>query len=709
VSVFPQNYKIRNQRVWPYPNTIHTKGRDELIISRRLRPRDIKGPGASRLESIIIDEFNDFVFFDAAPNAGAVKTTYSIDIQSKDSLSTPNLDESYTLSVSLEGAIMIAAKSYVGAVHALTTLSQLIRRQEKGIYSIQNSPLQISDIPGVSHREVMLDCSRHYLPVSLIHKQIRAMAFQKLNILHLHLTDGQSFSLNLDPYAEDKKDDYIPLKSGESYTSQISLGKDFLAFDNMGAYSDREVYTSHDIEDIIDYAKAYGIIVLPEIDTPGHTYSWMYGFAEIMTCNSDANQTDACCPEPPCGFFNLKEKMSQVQNVVIGVFSEVIKAFKLGQEGYGSYFHLGFDEVGCPIKDPKTGACIAPSCDQAYGTHSVNYLNWLFSWFSKTHASLTTILWIDQILASNFDSSGHYTAQIKADRAKVILQFWTLDDQNTVNNIKYMAEKEGFRLLNSQATTYYLDSGGQGNSFYTGGPIMAQAKDKINIEYQKNWITAYPGVAPCTDANCVALNKGWQVSFEDIYLNNLTLLPTNTRGALVDGKIGYEKICLDAGSGGIIGGAVALWGEQIDATNLEQKLWPKASAFAESLWKFDANRLPDNIINAKYRLIFAREDLLRLAISASPLVPGDVFRSAPWGPLNSKTTDLMHDVNDLNNPQIPEGYVFSYWSHWNVGSYCKSDTIDPINPFCGSALSKYMTCDGKNSTKYIQPTCKHIK
>ena len=707
MSIFPLNYKIQDQRVWPYPKKIE-KGDSSLIISRKLRTGDFSGPGKSHIDPVIIDEFNRFVFFESRPRS-SIKTSFSIEIDTEDSLSTVAIDESYILDIKNDGGISIKASSYVGAIHGLSTLSQLIRRKNKQ-YIVEKTPIHIEDTPGVAHREVMLDNSRQFLSVPVLKKQIRAMALQKLNYLHLHITDGQSFPLMLDIFSGAEVDGYTPLASGMSYTEVIALGKGHLA-KNMGAYSKEEVYTSDDIKEIVDYAKAYGIIVIPEIDTPGHTYSWMYGFPEIMTCNTKENQTDACCPEPPCGFLNLEDKMPEVQTVVKGVFLEVIKAFQLGKNGYGTYFHLGFDEVGCPMKDTKTGACIAPSCKQAYGVNSVKFLNWLLSWFKAKQEGLTTILWVDQILDSNFNPIGKYTPNIVLDKKCVILQFWTLDDPKASLHIKYMAETEGFKIINSQATTYYLDSGGQGNSFTAGGPIMSDNNGIQKLTYQKNWISAYPGVAACTQENCVGLNKGWQVSFEDIYLNNITYLPTDTRALLDDGKIQYEQISLDQGKGGVIGAAIAVWGEQIDSVNLDQKLWPKASAFAESLWKFDANRLPDNIVNAKFRLIFFREDLLRLGVYASPMVPGDVFRNAPWGPLKSETTCLMHDVNNLSDQQFPEGYLFSYWSHWYTGTFCTdlANKTTPINPFCGPKMSPYMTCDKSSETYFIQQNCPQPK
>ncbi len=206
-------------------------------------------------------------------------------------------------------------------------------------------------------------------------------------------------------------------------------------------------------------------------------------------------------------------------------------------------------------------------------------------------------------------------------------------------------------------------------------------------------MTTYPGIDPTG-----IVTNGWPVSWEEIYLNNITWLSLDL-GTTGTGHFQNIPLKTSAKSGGIIGASASLWGEVADETNVEQKFWPKAAAHAESLWRFNPNRPADNIINARFRMAFLREDLLRLGIHAGPIVPGDVFRNAPWGPLNSKVTSLMYDINQ-DVQQVPEGYLFYYKRFWDQAATCPN----PVNPFCGPVISHTMNCDGTGKP-YIQQGC----
>ncbi len=644
--MLPQEYKISQQRVWPYPNQIE-KGTEEFEVNGRLHIDHFEGLGNDLICPKVITEFNRFVFFKNAPRE---KGPFKVEIKTRDTLSTPSVCECYELVVNEDG-IKIVANSYVGAVWGLMTLQQLIRRK-KGRYVIENAPLRIVDGPSISYRSVMLDAARQFLPVPVIKRQIRAMAFNKLNILHLHITDGQSFPLKVGPY-----------------TKRIALGK---YQGNTGAFSSKEVYSRSDIREIVNYARARGIIVVPEVDTPGHTASWACGFPEIMACLDGEYQTEMCCPEPPCGFLNIKEQFLRIKEVVANVWNEVIDAFSVGQEGYGSYIHIGFDEVGCA--NFHDGQCHAPSCENAFGPYSEQYANWLLPWIQENHPQLHTVMWVDQILVSNF-KDGKFQEVIKVDPEKVWFQFWTID-ANAPGQLNELAAK-GFKFINSQSTFYYVDSGGQGNNFVWGGPLGTKNSDgEPKIIHQKQWMTTYPGIPAGTNPS-----TGWALSWEEIYLNNPTYLTTATKIKL---PVAGVEICM--------------WGEQFDPVNLDQQLWPRGAAFAESLWRFDENRPPDNHVNARYRLIFAREDMLRLGVFAAAMVPGDVFRKAPWGALDSATS-LMYDINQ-NKQQVPEGYIFSYLRYW-LANVCQQP---PVNPYCGQDGVETMNCDGTGAP-YIQGGC----
>lgn len=92
----------------------------------------------------------------------------------------------------------------------------------------------------------MLDTARNYYSVDAIKRQLDAMSMVKLNVFHWHITDAQSFPIQLEG-------------------SLASITKD-------GAYSEEEIYTKEDIKEITSYAAERGINVNVEIDMPGHQY-----------------------------------------------------------------------------------------------------------------------------------------------------------------------------------------------------------------------------------------------------------------------------------------------------------------------------------------------------------------------------------------------------------------------------------------------------
>ena len=93
----------------------------------------------------------------------------------------------------------------------------------------------------------MIDTARHYLPLPLILETIDSMMYNKMNVLHWHITDEDSFPLLLKRHPE-------------------------LA--TYGAFSKDEIYTPDQAKEVVRYAQVRGIRVIPELDTPGHALSW---------------------------------------------------------------------------------------------------------------------------------------------------------------------------------------------------------------------------------------------------------------------------------------------------------------------------------------------------------------------------------------------------------------------------------------------------
>ena len=174
------------------------------------------------------------------PTGGAVhvRAIVSVTDPSAETLSLAT-DESYSLAVVATGAtrtkaavppnvdaaapnpaatitISISAYSVYGFMHAIQTLAQIIKYDAiKGQYTVV-APLLVEDHPRFPHRELMLDAARFYLPLPLLRAAVDAMAVVKMNVLHVHATDSESFPLVLQKRPEFNR---LAFSDSERYVS----------------------------------------------------------------------------------------------------------------------------------------------------------------------------------------------------------------------------------------------------------------------------------------------------------------------------------------------------------------------------------------------------------------------------------------------------------------------------------------------------------
>jgi hexosaminidase len=221
-------------------------------------------------------------------------------------------DEAYDLTVAADG-VTVRANAPAGLFTAVQTLRQLVPVRGEGDVTLPGG--RILDRPRFGYRGVMLDVARHFFTLDEIKSFIDAVVQFKINHLHLHLTDDQGWRLEIDGWPR------LTAVGGAPGTGVDGAGPGFLT---------RDHYT-----ELVAYAAARFVTVVPEIDMPGHTNAAQVAYPEL-TCDG--------VPVPPrtdtaVGYSSLCVGTDATYAFVEDVIREVAALTP------GPYLHIGGDEA----------------------------------------------------------------------------------------------------------------------------------------------------------------------------------------------------------------------------------------------------------------------------------------------------------------------------------------------------------------------------
>lgn len=234
--------------------------------------------------------------------------------------------ESYELAVD-EASVTVTGADAAGLFYGVQTLGQLLAR-DGDAWTLP--AVTIADAPRFAYRGVMLDVARHFHPVETVKAYIDHAASLKMNALHLHLTDDQGWRIELH-----SRPALTELASG------TAVGGDAGGF-----------YTKDDYRDIVEYAASRHMIVVPEIDMPGHTHAVGLAYPELAEApvisdhmreiirdyGGDEPVAGAPYDGMAVGFSSLKIHEEATYEFVADVFGE------LAAMTPGPYLHFGGDE-----------------------------------------------------------------------------------------------------------------------------------------------------------------------------------------------------------------------------------------------------------------------------------------------------------------------------------------------------------------------------
>ena len=329
-------------------------------------------------------------------------------------------DESYSLNIT-SSAVKLDAPTTLGVMHGLQTFLQLV---ETGPDGFDVPAVSIRDQPRFPWRGLMIDVSRHFIPMEVLKRNLDGMAAVKLNVFHWHLSDNQGFRV------ESKK---------------------FPKLQEMG--SDGLYYTQDEVKDLISYARDRGIRVVPEFDMPGHSTAWFVGYPEL------ASAPGPYSIERRWGVFDpAMDPTSEYTYKFLDKFiGEMAKLFP------DKFFHVGGDEVNGKQWDAN------PKIQEFMHAHGLKSNADLQAYFNTR---------LQKIVAKHGKTMEGWDEILRPDLPKnIVIQSWR--GQASLAD----AAKQGYRGLLSSG--YYLDLGQPASQHYAVDPLGDGAADLNSQQKQQ--------------------------------------------------------------------------------------------------------------------------------------------------------------------------------------------------------------------------------
>ena len=224
--------------------------------------------------------------------------------------------EGYVLTATKKG-VEVQAKTGAGLFYGVQTLLQM------AVDGNQIALGTITDEPRFEYRGMMLDVSRHFFGLDFVKKQIDAMAYYKLNRLHIHLTDAAGWRIEIKKYP--RLTNFAAWRTGKDWKEWWNSDRKYLEEGTEGASGG--YFTQDQCREIVEYAKKHYITVIPEIEMPSHSEEVTTAYPELSCTHVPYKQADFCVGN--------EKTFEFLENVLL----EVMEIFP------SEYIHVGGDEA----------------------------------------------------------------------------------------------------------------------------------------------------------------------------------------------------------------------------------------------------------------------------------------------------------------------------------------------------------------------------
>lgn len=227
--------------------------------------------------------------------------------------------ESYEMKVSERG-VTIKASDDAGEFYAFQTLKQMTN--DGKVKSIRCC--EITDSPRFPYRGLHFDVSRHFRSVDFLKKQMDAMAMFKMNRMHIHLTDAAGWRIQVDAYP--RLTQFAAWRPYPTWKEWWEGDRHYAEEGTPGAYGG--YYTKDELRDLVSYARARHIEIIPEIEMPSHSEEVLAAYPELGCSGEPYKDSDFCVGN------------EEVFAFLETVLDEVMEVFPY------EYIHIGGDEAG---------------------------------------------------------------------------------------------------------------------------------------------------------------------------------------------------------------------------------------------------------------------------------------------------------------------------------------------------------------------------
>jgi hexosaminidase len=570
-------------RILPRPRSA-TRQRGVLALGGSFR---IERPAGLRKEADYLESALEDVLRDPGARRRGRSSVIELSLD-------PRLErETYTLRVSRDGVRIVGADP-AGVLYGIQTLRQLIpisayraaaRGHRRSSVSIPRS--SIADAPLFGYRGMAIDVARHFESKETIEKFLDLMSFLKLNRLHFHLTDDEGWRLQIPGLAE--LTDYgarrgFDLDEDTMLHQALGSGNDLLPGDNVAgkpaserpanlgltpAYQGFEqatlnyvgkgsgYYTTREFEDILAYAAARHIEVIPEFDFPAHARAAVRAMERRFERFRDsapqrANEYRLLDPNDVSEHRSVQNYTDNLVNPCIEstyrFLTKVVTELRAMYEAAGarlSMVNLGGDEAPGPNR--WQGSPLCHSNPETAGKSDQELMNYFFSRWNQIALSVAprTAGWEDVLLA------GGGSLRLNGFVALPWQNVWGWGREQ----VAYQFANDGIPVILAHATNLYMD--------------LAYNKDPDEPGYY--W------------ANFVDEESTFTYQPFDVYAN-----ATHDRwGNPFTPDPSWERLT-EAGKANVLGMEAQLWGENGKAPEIrEYQAFPKLLGVAERAWNRD--------------------------------------------------------------------------------------------------------------------------